>query len=789
MRTFRFSWLIFLALTFNMVQGQSGLKGKITDVDSEPLIGASIQIENTNYGGISDESGVFMLENIEAGIYSIIISYIGYSSLTFDNLEISSENMTDLGTISLEEEAIKLSEVTVSPGSFSIMGGSKIAKQTMTAKDIKNMSWAEDITRAVARLPGISSTDFSSKFTIRGGESDEVLITLDGVELYEPFHQRDYFGGLFSIVDIETIQGIDLLTGGYSSEYGNRMSGVFNMKTKNIPDNQRSFSVGLSAMNSRVYADGKFANNKGSYILSGRRSMLDLLFRTVGQTESLPSFYDGMAKISYQINSKQHLSLHLLYAGDHLKIRDEDEEGNFDRNDTKYTSMYAWATLKSFFSENIFARTTLSTGRISHDRFGSFHKYEPSDKGDFLLDDKRKYDFIGLKQDWTWEAMSRFSIKGGFEVKQQQVDFDYFMEMDELRINKNEELFDFHLLRDLETNKKGLHSNVYASGRFKLMPRLILETGLRYDAVSYSNDKIFSPRASMVYSIGKNTFLRGAWGWYYQSQFINNLEIKDGILEYHLAEKAEHFVMGFEHLFENGINFRIEGYYKKLSNLNPLSQNMRDHLEIFPEQRNDYVRVSYSGANSKGLEFFLKYDTGGKISWWLSYALAKATDNVEDLTFDGLLIERTGEVPRLNDQRHTIYADVNYRPNKKWTLNLSWQYYIGWPRTDYTYRYQTLENGDYHFYPVHGTFNNSIYPAYHRMDIRANRLFRLKNSELSAFVHVINLYNRKNLRKFDLDTRNDLEEFSIDQNGNYVPFEDHKYWFGLLPVVGVSWNF
>ena len=126
---------------------------------------------------------------------------------------------------------------------------------------------------------GISATDFSSKFTIRGGENDEVLMTLDGMELYDPFHQRDVSGGLFSIVDIETVQNIELLTGGFSAEYGNRQSGVFNMKTKQVADGERHISVGLSMMNARFYTDGKFANNKGSYLFSARRGMLDVIFK------------------------------------------------------------------------------------------------------------------------------------------------------------------------------------------------------------------------------------------------------------------------------------------------------------------------------------------------------------------------------------------------------------------------------------------------------------------------------------------------------------------------------
>ena len=102
-------------------------------------------------------------------------------------------------------------------------------------------------------------------------------MTLDGMEFYEPFHQRDFVGGLFSIVDIETIEGIELLTGGFSAEYGDRQSGVFNMTTKKAGDGRRHTSVGLSVMNARLYTEGPLAKGEGSYLFSARRGMLDLI--------------------------------------------------------------------------------------------------------------------------------------------------------------------------------------------------------------------------------------------------------------------------------------------------------------------------------------------------------------------------------------------------------------------------------------------------------------------------------------------------------------------------------
>jgi hypothetical protein len=124
-----------------------------------------------------------------------------------------------------------------------------------------------------------------------------------------------------------------------------------------------------------------------------------------------------------------------------------------------------------------------------------------------------------------------------------------------------------------------------------------------------------------------------------------------------------------------------------------------------------------------GVEFFLKYDAGRPVSLWASDALARAEDHITDIEYDGFLTEGTGWVPRLGAQNHTVNLDVNVRPTERWLLNAAWVYYVGWPRTDYTYRYQALDSGELHFYAVHGTYNAESYPAYHRLDLRASHTF------------------------------------------------------------------
>ena len=785
------SFLFLAALSFPSLAAESALSVRGRIIDAQTGAGLSlvnILVVETNRGTASGPDGRFELAGLTAGHYHLRLSSIGYQDSMLE-ITISPESDLDLGTVSMEVWTLRLDEVVVSPGRFNIMGMDMSSRQTLSEANLRNMSWSEDITRAVSRLPGVSSSDFSSKFTIRGGEADEVMLTLDGMELYEPFHQRDKSGGLFSIVDIETIRSVDLMTGGFPAEYGNRMSGVFAMQTRDAANEAPKTSLGLSLMNARIYTQGQFASGKGSYMGSFRKGLLDQTFKLIPDAEVVPKYHDVLFKATYQLNPRHKASLHVLEAGDRTEIEDRDSEGNFDYNHTKYRNVYAWGTLSSIFSSSLSARTIAFTGWVNHDRFGSFHKYEPSDKGDFMLRDVRDYSFTGLKQDWIWIRGPAMTLAAGFEARKVDASYDYDIDLAELRVDGDGNLVDHVRREHITLNPSGNQIGIYLSGRVKAGRKIALEPGIRFDHTGYSGDDVMSPRLGMVFALGSRTFLRAAWGKYYQSRFINEIDVNNGQHDFSEAQLATHQVIGLEHRLRNGIEVRMEAYHKNMSNLSPQWTTLRDQQEMFPEQRNDNARLILDGARADGVELFVKRDQGGRFSWWISYALARAQNDIRDIEFDQPLGKRTGWVDRPNNQKHTIYADLNYRPNGKWHLNFSFQFWDGWPRTDYTYDYLTLANGDLHFYPIEKEFNATPYPAYHRLDVRATRHFQTRRGVVDTYVQIINVYNRENLRKFDLDTRNDADEYSLDAQGNYIPFEDNLNWFGILPVFGATWSF
>lgn len=775
----------------------ASLTGIVVDATSAaPLPGVIVRFIDMDSGATvsgttTDGAGRFVIDPLPAATGQLQLQLIGYEELLLPPVTLRAGQRTDIGTTRLQPQAIRLSEVVVTPGSYSIMSSGPIRGQTLGRQELENMSFAEDITRAVTRLPGVASTDFSSKFTVRGGEADEVLMTLDGMELYEPFHQRDFVGGLFSIVDIETIQGIDLLTGGFTAEYGNRESGVFTMTTKT--PTQRRTSIGASVMNVRLYTEGTLAGGEGSYLVSLRRGVLDKIkLMSVVDEETTHFFHDAMAKVEMPVTDQHRLSAHVLVSGDRAEVRDIEPGVAHDIHDTSYDNLYGWLALKSILSDDLYARTLLYGGRITHDRKGDTGKDEWADKVSFQLRDNRSYRFLALKQDWVWDVSPRVSLKTGFDLKQVNAEYDYVFNLDDTRTDSAGVVGPFHNDNSIQTQPSGQQTAVYLSTRFNPLPDLYVESGLRNDRATWADDNFWSPRLSAAYNLTKRTVLRGGWGKYYQSQFINNLDVHHGARQYDPAELSTHYVVGLEHNFAGGVQARLDAYTKDITRMSDTHQNLRDPWEVFPEARNDDVLLQRKGATSKGVELFLKYDQGKKLSWWLSYARARAEESITAIDYDGLLVKQTGALRRINNQDHTIYADINYRPSAPWHINLSWQYYTGWPLTTYTYvanrPYSETPAPDLHMAATHNLFRGQDYPAYHRMDIRINRDLRLGDGTLKVYLHVINVYNRENLRKFDVDSTDD-GQLVADGQGSYQYFQDNTTWFGRIPVVGVSWDF
>jgi outer membrane cobalamin receptor len=755
--------IILLVLLFaSRLFANGSIKGLVLDRASrQPLPGANIRVLETSLGAVSGLDGRFAIPQIPDGTYALEATLLGYEAQRIENKTVSAGAALEMN-FELAEAAIPLNEIIVTPGHFTIMQNEPAVRQALTREEIQTIPhFGEDIYRAVQRLPGISGNDFTAKFTVRGGENEEVLVLLDGLELYKPFHLNDVGGGL-SIVDVEAIGGINLLTGGFPAEYGDRLSGVFDISSVTPARAQRRTALGISFMNARFMTEGQFKNGQGHWLVSARRGYIDLVLKLIGQEDQLsPDYYDVLSKVQYRLNDRHTVSAHILRAGDHFDLRDEDEG---DIVDSGYGNTYGWLTLKSFLRPALFAQTVLSVGRVTQDRSGTDFSGGSQQRVRASVTDARNFHVYNLKQDWSFNFSDRHFFKWGFDAKRLSADYDYFNRQ---RVEALAPYDTTIANADFSGRKLG----VYLADRMRLLESLTAEIGLRYDDNSYTRDKTLSPRLNFAYTIGRQSVVRLGWGKFYQTHGIHELEVQDGENKFFPAELAEHRVIGFEHDFAPGLNVRAEAYQKRLSNLRPRYSNLLDVINLFPEVEEDRVGFLPERGEAKGIELFVKKDNGGKFNWWGSYGFAFAEDRINGKT-----------VPRNFDQRHTVYLDFSYRPNSKWRLNWAWQYHNGWPYTQAAFEKIEVPNDGFYYRLVFGPRNGARLPAYHRFDVRANRYFEVGKGRLAVFLEVINLYNRTNVRSYEYDLQG-------LPNGQIVSTPKAQKWLPRLPSIGINWEF
>jgi hypothetical protein len=743
------------------------IRGEVRDaVSGEPVQYARIRLTGSGVTVATRADGTFQIQDLTEGSYPITVTRIGYRPRAIGGAELSVDIPTLL--ILLEHAPIPLAVVRVAPGYFGVMQQEIAAPQTLTREEIEtNPQVGEDIFRAVNRLPGLASNDMSARFFVRGGSQDELYVTLDGMELYEPFHLKDVDAAL-SIIDVEAIGGIDLSTGGFSAEYGNHLTGVFTMRSADARTDRARTAVGLSVTNLRGGSQGGFAGGKGAWLISLRRGYLDLALSLANSTDSLsPTYYDAFGKVQYELGHNQRIAAHVLQAGDRLKYLTADDPSI----ESKYESGYGWLTLEGPLTEHIAHSTVASVGRLTWNRQG-FH-VDGQQLADFSVFDARSFNVGGLKEDITLTTSDRSVLRVGAEVKRMSADYDYFRwtRSDQLALGQLVSIYD---TTTAKANPSGSWLSAYLTERLRLSSSTVAEVGARYDRAAYGfHEATLSPRINLSWTPFARTTFRGAWGKYFQSQSIYGLSVQDGVTSFAPAELAVQRVVGLEQGVSYGTTVRVEAYDRAISRQKPQFVNSLNALEAFPEAINDRARIYAPRANARGAELFLKRTGVGRFDYSASYALARIVDRIGDEW-----------IPRSVDQRHTVYLDAAYRPSSGgWRLSAGWLYHSGWPYTPAYFRADTLVNVPGTLYVSLsdrlGARNSGRLPPYYRFDIRATRFFQIRGTKLTAYADIFNTLNRQNARGYGYDLRHNPIRIQREID-TQVP---------RLPTVGLTWEF
>ena len=748
------------------------VSGIIRDaITAQPVAGARIELVGTRFATVSRESGAFSLGVVPGGSYSARVTRMGFRPVDVAPLRVESDIDVPALDVALERAPISLSTVVVTPGYFGMMESNLAAPQTMSRERIETVPQiAEDIYRAVNRLPGVTAGDFSADFGVRGGSGTELYATLDGLELVEPFHIKDIGGGL-SIVDSRAIGGVELMTGGFSAEYGDRLTGVFAMRSVDPTVESPRTSLGLSVMNARLLTQGRFASGKGGWLLSARRGYIDLALHLANAADSLePRYYDVFAKAQYNLGNGGRVAVHVLDAGDAMTYLDTPDPSIRSR----YRSSYGWITWDARLGSRLRQQTVASIGRLTWRRDGL---REVGGLTTATIDDRRDMSVGDVRQDWSLDMARHALLKFGGEIRSASANYDYFSEVGETFVDPATRVVGINWdTTVVNASPDGSRATLYVAPRFRLANSITAELGARYDHVTHTGDDLFSPRFNIAWQPRVGTSVRGAWGTYWQSQALYGLQAQDGVAQFYPAERAEHRVVGIEQALPNGITSRVEAYDRRLSHQRPRFVSAGPGVEVFPEINWDRVRIDPERGRARGVELLFSRDVGGRADWSAGYALAKVTDRVG-----------ARDVPRGMDQRHTLTADWAYRPSSnRWRFSVAGLWHSGWPYSPSYLVVDTLENTPERFsLMVHeklGDLYTERLPSYRRVDARFTRFFQTRTGRVSLFAEVYNLFNFHNRRGYGTN-------LDVDRQRKVSSYPAGQDWIPRLPTFGFTYEF
>jgi outer membrane receptor protein involved in Fe transport len=728
----------------------------------EAVVDATLTVTPALPAADEHSSGVFHFRHVKPGRYQFKVSAEGF---------VASSRMVDIPPgenevirILLRAAKSEIETITVSASRYDISRDIASSRFLMDQRSIQDMpDIGEDPIRITQRLPGAAASGASAKTHFRGGTDGEIGVMLNGQWLFDPFHIRDY-QSIFSAIDSRAISGVQVYTGGFPAQYGDRMSGMVLMKSMELTE-QRHTEVGISVFNSSFLTSGSEGDLR--WLFSARRGNLDLV---INPKFGEPSYYDVFGELAIDLSPSATLTFNALYADDRVRVRIETKLDELEEVRSQTRNAQFWVQLENRWSESLSSNTVLSATSFDNLRNGVTNDIE---KIVSMVRDDRQIDRFGIRQDWTWNPSEAHLLQWGLQAISSNAVYDYAGSADYFGLQALFENEPTSESRALAAAPQGGNFALYVSDRWRLAPKTIFEWGLRWDDQTYTNlssDAQLSPRLNLLYALNPKTELRLTWGRYHQSQAIHELQIEDGVSNFWPAQRSDHVIAGMRHLFGDDYAVRIEAFHKDLSRITPRFENLFNPLGLIPELQPDRVRVDPSSAKSSGLEISVD-SSKGDWSWWGSYTYSTVTDRIDGRS-----------VPRSWDQRHAFQGGVSWT-NDTWSAAAAASVHSGWPVTDLTFRQSGVDvDGEPVYVVVPGLRNQLSLPTFASLDLRLSRTFDVRRGSLMAFVEISNATNRRNICCHDWDINDDVANgFSLERS--------FDYWLPLLPAIGVLWEF
>lgn len=794
--------LFILGVCFNkssIAQDNFTLSGFVTDKQSgESLIDCKI-IVVSNGGTYTNEFGFYSI-TLNAGNYNLEFRYPGYQTIK-KNLQLSADLKINI-QLQYEEDIQQLAEIEVTgEGKDANISNNQISTIKLDIEQLKTLPafmGEVDVIKTLQLMPGISSaTEGTAGFYVRGGGPDQNLVLLDGVHVYNASH----LFGFFSVFNVDAVKSVELTKGGIPANYGGRLSSVLDisMNDGNLKDYDVSGGIGL--ISSRLTIQGPIQQEKSSFIISGRRTYIDVITKPFIPKDGAFSgsgyfFYDLNAKLNFKFSDRDRIYLSGYYGKDAFTFATPADDFSVRMPWGNGIASLRWNHL---FSDKLFLNSRVS---LTDYQFQFISKQDEFEFG--LNSGIRDYSF---STDLTYYYSPRLKIKFGTEyVNHIFTPFSVSASQDSIQFDVG------------EAQKLISHETAFfVSSYFEATEKLSLNVGLRYSmyhhvgpfkrylsasvgnqdsVVNYSERELiqfynnFEPRFSSRLLL--NEFSSIKLGWNYNAQYIHLANLSAVSLPTDIWFPSTDLAkpqLGWQGTIGYFRNFRnntfessIEFYYKSMNNLIEFKEGALPQDNV---QDNTDNLLTFGRGYSYGAEFFLSKAIGD-FTGWIGYTISKTNRQFNEI-YDGNCY------PAKYDRRHDLSVVGNYKLSKSWTFGASFVYASGNTMTLPTSWY--LNNGDIQF--QYGPRNASRMAPFHRLDLSVtwyDKSEKRIKDPISNEEKVIKKRFRNNLNFsiYNVYSRQNPFFLYVDNDGSLAmnDFSISLKQVSLFPILpSITWNF
>lgn len=767
------------------------LQGRVLDGKSEEaMTGAVVHNMETGLATTTDAKGKYTLD-LPTGELHLRISFIGYEDLNQKIRLIQNGN----ADFELFEQSHAIAEVTVvgEDAKATKAQMSMIKMTAITLKELPVLMGEADLIKSMVMMPGVQSTgEMSSGFNVRGGNTDQNLVLLDGAPVFNTTH----LFGFFSMINPDAVQDVTLFKGGIPASYGERISSVMDVQLKEGRKENIGVNGGIGLINSRLTIEGPFVKKKkSSFLIGGRSTYSDWLLQ---QTRN-PTFMNSVAHF-YDVNGSANIE---FGPNNHLKLMGYSSSDVFNLNSDAlyhYDNLLGSINWKLNLSKKVVSNVTLAYSKYDT-KTDQKDPVRPED--DYTL--KSNIQYGSLKYSLSYFPTTRQRINVGLQA------IGYQIKPGDIVPTQTTS----NIVPESLKEEKSSEMALFADDDFEISEKMAFNTGLRYtrfmnfgpgvvynyafglpksqgtivDSTVYKSGDIIKtyqglePRFAMKYNLEHGGSLKLSYQRIHQ--FINQISNTAVISPADYWKSSDQnfaplindqVALGFFKSPEKGkFETSVEIYYKKLRNLleykNGAQLLMNSHIE---------TDLLLARGYSYGAEFFVK-KSSGRLNGWVSYTYSR-TFRKADSKFGDEIINGGKYYPSVYDKPHDLSAVMNYKISRRWRFSGNFVLSSGRPITLPEQKYDIGTNQ----VVVYSDRNKYRMPPYHRMDVSItfDENLRIKRMWKGSWTFsVYNLYGRKN--PYSVFYRKEASQ----QSTQMKQYAIYKLSIIGVPVPSITYNF